>query len=380
LQPSAIGRLERRVNREKLEQSLFLTLDGMRGVGAILVVMSHGILFWGVTTSVPPIPFCVDLFFIMSGFVLAFVYEPRFAEGMTAATFMRHRLVRLYPLYLLGVLMGGAVLALAAVGDVQKTSALGLSLVPQLLMLPSPDFNGSGDLYPLNMPSWTLLFELWVNLIFVLVWRWLSMRVLAVIVALSAAALAAVTFAYGHMDLGPGWANFLGGFARAMFGFFMGVMVFRLIGAPKQTPRKRSWWALPALAVVPALCLIPDLPVPRTMIELAIVCVVGPVLLWWASSFQPPRIFTVVFGWLGMMSYALYMLHYPIFEFMKRVAGQYPELYEVYAPWTGAAMLAVSLLVSAVAMQVYDTPMRRWLNARFRSLGRKPARKIVPAE
>ena len=72
------------------DHPLFLTLDGMRGVGGMLVVVGHTIIFWGgLHTSSPPIPFCVDLFFLLSGFVIAFAYEPRFAGGMDAATFLR---------------------------------------------------------------------------------------------------------------------------------------------------------------------------------------------------------------------------------------------------------------------------------------------------
>ncbi len=368
------------MRREELEKSLFLTLDGMRGVGAILVVIGHNVLFWGIATSIPPIPFCVDLFFIMSGFVIAFAYEPRLAQGMTAATFMRQRVVRLYPLYLLGIVMGAVVLTMAALDNGQEMSAVGLSLIPQLLMLPSPDFNGTGDLYPLNMPSWTLLFELWANLVFVLVWRWLSTRVVAVIVALSAVLLVVVTLMYGKLDLGPSWENFWGGFARAMFGFFMGVLVYRLVGARKQTPRTRSWWAWPALAAVPVLCLIPDTAVPRTLVELTIVCLVGPVLLYWGQSMQPPVMFARLFAWLGTISYALYVLHYPLFEFTKRAAAQFPQLYEQWTPWTGLAILLVSIVIATLAVQYYDGPARRWLNGLLKNIGRKRPQPMVAAE
>ncbi len=73
---------EGRVKSGQQETPLFLTLDGMRGIGAILVVWGHTMIFWGgPVTTLPPIPFCVDLFFILSGYVIGFAYEPRLADG-----------------------------------------------------------------------------------------------------------------------------------------------------------------------------------------------------------------------------------------------------------------------------------------------------------
>jgi peptidoglycan/LPS O-acetylase OafA/YrhL len=363
---------------------LFLTLDGMRGIGAILVVYGHTMVFWGgPAVSFPPIPFCVDLFFILSGYVIAFAYEPRLSTGMTAATFIRQRLTRLYPLYLLGLMMGLVAFLIAGLGDPAKMGAVGLSLIPQLFMLPSPDLNGSGDLYPLNMPSWTLLFELAANVVFVLIYKWLSTRNLVIVVALSAAALAACAIAYGTIDQGPSWWNFWGGFARAMFGFFCGVLIFRTARSPKAPPVKRSLWAIPATLVVIALCFIPQTPATRPFVELFIVCIVGFPLVWWGQSMQPPRWIAGAFAKLGAISYAVYMIHYPLYEFMKRANWKFPQLSHEWAPWTGLVLMLVTLALGWIAEQYYDRPVRRALNGWFKALEKrkaKPAAPMVPAE
>ena len=382
LSPVTISRAERRVKGGARETPLFLTLDGMRGIGAILVVYGHTMVFWGgPAVSFPPIPFCVDLFFILSGYVIAFAYEPRLRAGMTAATFLRQRLVRLYPLYFLGLMMGLCAFLIAAIGDPAKLGAAGLSLVPQLFMLPSPDLNHSGDLYPLNMPGWTLLFELAVNVVFVLIHRWLSTRNLAVLVALSAAVLAVSAISYGTIDQGPSWWNFWGGFARAMFGFFAGVLVFRLAGSPKAPPAKRSLWAIPATLVVIGLCLIPQTDETRPFVQLFIVVVLGLVLVWWGQSMQPPKWVAGAFAKLGAISYAVYMLHYPLYEVMKRANWKFPALSHEWAPWTGLALMIATLALGWIAERHYDRPARRALNAWLKSLGQKaPKPAMVPAE
>jgi peptidoglycan/LPS O-acetylase OafA/YrhL len=366
------------------ETPLFLTLDGVRGIGAILVVIGHSLVFWGgPPTSNPLIPFCVDLFFLLSGFVIAFAYEPRFAEGMSAKDFLRQRFVRLYPLYFLGLMLGTMTFLAASVGDEDpgKLGIIALEFIPQLFMLPSPNLNGSGHLYPLNMPSWSLLFELWANVVFVIIWRWLTTRILLLVVALSAIVLAVVTITYGTIDQGPSWWNFWGGFARAMFGFFAGVLVFRVCGSPSAAPKRESWQAVPAIFAVAVLCLIPQTPQTRPFVELGIVCFIGPVLLCWGQSIQPWRPLAAVFAKLGAISYALYVLHYPFNELMTRLHWKWLFLSEVpFTPWVGAGLLAASVAAAWIAEHYYDRPARRFLNGLLKSIGRPRKPAMVHAE
>ncbi len=347
------------------QDSLFLTLDGIRGLAAGAVVVIHNILFWGLASDAPAIPFAVDVFLVISGFVIAFAYEPRFKEGMSAVGFMRQRFVRLYPLYLVGIIAGGLVLAIASLGDVRQMTSLVVSAFPAFLMLPSPPMNAWGDLYPLDVPAWTLFFELAVNLIYVLLWKRLTVPLLALLVVAGGVALVAMTLASGHLDMGPNWTSVGGGLARAVFGFFMGVLLYRLVGSPRAAPRKHSWLALPALVVVPVLSFLPDVHIARPIVELAFVCLVGPALALWGVSMQPPRATARLIAWIGAISYALYVLHYPLYQVMKRVAGRFPAIYETYAPWSGIAILIASIGVAALAAHVLDKPMRKWLNARL---------------
>ena len=347
------------------QDTLFLTLDGIRGLAAGAVVVIHNILFWGLASDAPAIPFAVDVFLVISGFVIAFAYEPRFKDGMSAMGFMRQRFVRLYPLYLIGIIAGGVVLMIAAFGDVQQMMMLAISAMPALVMLPSPPVNQWGDLYPLDVPAWTLFFELGVNFIYVLLWRRLTVPLLMLVVVAGGVALVALTLASGHLDMGPNWWSVGGGLARAVFGFFMGVLIYRLMGSPKEAPKRHSWLALPALIVVPILSFLPDVHIARPLVELALVCLVGPALAMWGVSMQPPRATARVIAWSGAISYALYVLHYPLYQVMKRIAGRFPAIYETYAPWSGIAILIVSIGVAALAAHVLDKPMRKWLSARL---------------
>jgi peptidoglycan/LPS O-acetylase OafA/YrhL len=212
--------------RPTSEPDAYLTLDAMRGVGAMLVVIGHCFIFWAGFEMPNGFPI-VDMFFLFSGFVIAFAYEPRFHAGMGAGQFLLQRMVRLYPLYFAGLALGACVFLLM-VHDRGVAAILAYfgQLVPQIFILPSPDVAGTGTFFQFNGPAWTLFFELLANAVYILAWPWLkSTRVLAVVVALSGLWLALATLTVGHIDMGPTWRDAWGGLARVSFSFFAGVLL-----------------------------------------------------------------------------------------------------------------------------------------------------------
>jgi peptidoglycan/LPS O-acetylase OafA/YrhL len=82
-----------------------VTLDGLRGVAAVCIVVLHCYRYFG-DMMWSSAALAVDLFFVLSGFVLSSAYDGRFAGGMSWRGFIKARCVRLYPLYLLGFLLG----------------------------------------------------------------------------------------------------------------------------------------------------------------------------------------------------------------------------------------------------------------------------------
>ena len=144
----------------------FGALDGMRGVAAIMVVLLH-IGNLGLGPFKPQFGYlAVDLFFALSGFVISYSYDPRLARGMTVGTFMLRRIIRLYPLYLIGSLVGFMTTPIivnnpALVEGLGSphfraylliTGLLNVAFVPGILPM----------LFPFNTPMWSLFFELWI--------------------------------------------------------------------------------------------------------------------------------------------------------------------------------------------------------------------------
>jgi len=86
-------------------EHIYLVLDALRGVAAITITCAHYIEYASndIIKWPPAAQLAVDFFYILSGFVVAHAYEKHLLSGLTATRFMLRRLIRLYPLYWLGL-------------------------------------------------------------------------------------------------------------------------------------------------------------------------------------------------------------------------------------------------------------------------------------
>ena len=110
----------------------------------------------------------VDLFFVLSGFVIALSYEAKFANDMTLGQFFIIRFIRLYPIYIFRTMLATFLLfsSLVPHGQMADLNARAMHAIPfAVAMLPNLDVSKSyAELYPLNPPAWSLLFEILANL------------------------------------------------------------------------------------------------------------------------------------------------------------------------------------------------------------------------
>lgn len=113
----------------------FETLNGLRGVAAMVVVAFHW--FGGLTNGY----LAVDFFYVLSGFVIAYAYGNRLRNGLSLRGFLAIRLIRLYPLYLFGTVLSTLVLAasFAVKGEIIPAEMASFHSLPfALLMAPTP--------------------------------------------------------------------------------------------------------------------------------------------------------------------------------------------------------------------------------------------------
>jgi len=330
----------------------YRSLDAMRGIAAILVVLYHAEALFHLGGWSPPLAFlAVDLFFCLSGFVLAKSYDGRLAAGLSPLAFMRLRVRRLFPLYLLG--WASALVAAAATGALQPTAVTVATGVLNGLMLPGVD-----RMFPTNPPAWSLFFELWVaNLLFAAAWRLLHGWKLGVCVAAGLLCYLVAQRHFHDMNIGFEWSSAWGGFARVLFSFFAGVGVARFHGRHPGRVRLPAIVLLAILVGVLSFSLSGQL---RQIQQILCVVLIFPLLIYLGADAteRRPKLGAV----LGDASYAMYVLHWPALVAATWLLGS------AGFTTTGLAvqlsLTAAILLAALMIHHRYDTPARHHLAVR----------------
>lgn len=346
----------------------FLALDGMRGIAAIAVVLVHIGYFSGLRWLAPFGFLSVDLFFMISGFVIGYAFEPRLLAGMSWLRFMGFRVARIYPTLLLGLLVG----CLAYLIAPPAGYTIGWRSLAHLLLI--PDLFGPG-IFPLNGVFWTLFFELAVNAVHGLAVRRLTTPRLAAVVLLSAVAWALAALSLG--DWGAGWNGstfFVGGIPRICFGYGAGLLLYRLFGSGAWRIPETSY--LLPLGAAALLLALPDFgpPLPRILVSLFLLL---PLIVLVSVFARVPPAARTFIQWLAVVSYPLYAIHLPFLVTVRDLAGA------GLAPAGWAAAGLACLAVATVLGYFYDIPVRNWLRHRLvpprpvpRSAGGGPAAPI----
>jgi peptidoglycan/LPS O-acetylase OafA/YrhL len=316
----------------------------------------------------------VTVFFVLSGFVLAYNYfeQVRRPDAATIYNFFVARFARVYPLYL-------AVLAYVLV----RQHALGIGTDEwwqHLLALQA--WNGDVNVaYAFNGPAWSISVEFFLYacfpLLIPLVAKLDSPRRLLLAgaaVALTMATLAAWFVTTGHAALpttDPGSAHrWIYRMPLPRLGdFLLGILAARLfvhvVGRPgvRQTGR---WLAPLAGAAIVALMAWPALRSTAWSYDLAYG--LPAVLLIFALAAAPA-------GWLsrglsipavvllGEASYAFYLVHSPAIAFLG--AGQWREAVSGSLVALEVFNLAVILALAVGLHLSLERPARRWLRRKF---------------
>ncbi len=353
-------------------------LDGLRGVAALTVVCYH--LFEAFATShidqrINHGYLAVDFFFILSGFVMGYAYDDRW-NTMSVKDFIRRRLIRLHPMVVMGALIGAVMFYTqgCSVWDVTKISVgmLLLSTLLNALMIPVTtgfEIRGVGEMYPLNGPSWSLMFEYIGNLLYALFIRRFSTRLLAAMVFVAGCGLTAFSVWGPLGDIGAGFAmtgaDMTGGSLRLLFSFSAGLLLSRVF---KPVKVKGAFWigavAIVAVAAIPRIGGSEHLWMNGVYDAFCAVAVFPLLVYIGASGRTTDALTTRVCKFLGDISYPLYMVHYPfIYLYYAWVKNENLTFGESFP---GAAALVVgSVALAWLCLKFYDEPVRRWLTKRF---------------
>jgi peptidoglycan/LPS O-acetylase OafA/YrhL len=353
-------------------------LDGLRAVAVIMVVVVHAHIAAGSPTFavfghdfsfIPRTGFYgVDLFFVLSGFLLA---RPWFAAELTGSprprlrTFWARRFLRVAPAYFVSI---AVVLVLFAPSQVQPASlqgTLGLLNVGSHLLffhgylpLATQNFNGANGVY------WTLTVEMtfylllpfvlplftgrrWritlpVSLALSLFWMYLSENSLGRLVNAMVGSVDPATTASTGV---PATVDYMRAllvywFPAWLFTFALGIGLARMVVLRSlRPPGPRPWWARPGVALAAGGAGVVLLLVAMYQVSLSISDAdtiwrvylqhlppsVAMALIVYGVSFGP-LVLRRPLGWLplrmiGWTSFGIYLYHLPVLEYLDRHAA-----------------------------------------------------------
>lgn len=284
-------------------------LDGLRGIAAIAVLGHHlHILLFEASRGTAFL--AVDFFFMLSGYVMARTYETRWEVPSPAARFMTSRLRRLWPT----MAVGGVIGATAAFIKLP-----GVDVLPMLLnLLLIPSFVGILA-FPLNVPAWSIFFELVANLAHVLVLRRLRTRGLVAVAALAGLVLVLGGRIHG-LDVGSRPDNFLLGLPRVLMSYTIGILLWRswrdeptIIGSPGF-----AFLAMPLFFGASMLTAHSSWIANLLFITIACPMIVAGGLRFPATSRWSPLL-----SISGAMSFPLYAVHVPAMVLVKYLGGHW---------------------------------------------------------
>ena len=299
----------------------------------------------------------VDLFFIISGFVMVYSSESLFGRADAPKIFFLRRLARIAPLYwAVTIAIIGYIYAAhgAKIWEIYSPASLAASF----LFWPYPRVDGHA--FPVHLLGWTLNYEMFFYAVFavaILLPRRLAVPAVTLVfialVLLGRAVTLPLPFSF--------WANsIIWEFCLGMLiayayregvrlppaaAWALGIAALAGYAAAWNPPHdwggwRVFWWGLPSAALVAA-------------------CVLS------SAEWQPGPVGRF-FGLLGDASYSLYLVHPLVFPLVRWTIVRWIDFSAV--PWLYAATLFAAAIVASVACYLFfERPITRALQRRLRA-------------
>lgn len=361
------------------------SLDGLRGVAALVVVFHHALMvvpqlamvhlgpvlpepgspaWWIVGTPLRVVwagQEAVLVFFMLSGYVLT-VYAGRRLDGTRPGAVRAYYLQRLTRLYVpvWGAVALALAIALAVPRDPDAARWVALHADPDALSV-AMDLTLLGGIGPawLDSPLWSLAWEIWFSLLLPVFWLLVRRLPVRGHGGVWIALLVAVSVAAPHLGLPVPLARPLEFLPVFVIGMVLAHDADRLHRAAAAVTA-RGRWAWPAVLLVSWLALVAPSPgwgvqglVQGLVADaLALAGVVG--LLVAAMTWGPLQraLERRPAQWLGQRSFSLYLVHEPVIVALALLTGATGA---AWLPW-GALATVVSFALAAGFYVVVEQP------------------------
>ena len=345
------------------------SLDAIRGIAALLVCLYHACVLFNSNgyNFVPHAYLAVDLFFVLSGFILVYRYEPMInnPKPINFRNFAVLRFARLYPLFLAATFAGAAytLLRLYANGQLGQDlkiwlQALGLNSI--LL----PFFNGynlsaNDGVFPFAVQSWSILWEFIVSALF-FAWAKVKNNSKFLIPIPLFLVLVAATSGNEHIDGGWQTSDFWIGGARAFAGFSVGIVTAtiyqtRLINiSHKSQILLKSFALIIGISAIIYICLN---GATTRFYELGLVGIGFPIIILGACFSKGILFNNPISNALGMASYSIYLTHPLLIDVTNSIIqriGINPSI------MLGIIWTSLVIVISLIVYKFFEMPARKY--------------------
>ncbi len=344
----------------------------LRGIAALSVVMHHfsepnavnwidykvffGIFHWGSEA--------VDLFFILSGFILHWVYLLK-VDFIDWSAYLRARVARIMPLYYLTTVLCLPV----ALFSIFKH---GLSYVgrdyPATLLCNALMFSGivDGFRHTINSPAWSISVEFFCYLaifpLLVCLFRFLSTKSFGLLGSIILVGifthLLVICYQFAPLTV-YGWHWDSSWLVRGICGFSSG---FFICAIHRMSPHRGPSRALINLMVIGAFAVfflnrLGYLPTSLLLYSF-------PFLVYF-SAYDEGASASILksksLQWLGQRSYSIYLWHMPILLFQMFLFSLTKKSQSPSGPLSCAILVVIVLLISELSYRYFETPCREYM-------------------
>jgi len=350
-------------------------LTPLRGIAALFVALFHAVArldlhetVGGHTGILSRGYIWVDLFFLLSGFVLAHVYADRFTTSFTlksCVSFLKLRFARVYPLHLFVlityiIMVSGVSVSISDWSIFDTPGKSIYAIATNLLLVHSM---GIHEQLTWNGPSWSISTEWHAYILFPFIvmvcnraWKQIGLFLGA------SGILIALYLWHGDLDITYDY-----GFFRCISEFSIGIVINRIAYRGRWLQSSRPWYVLTTIMLLIIVLNLDDSQVGDIWIIPLFAVLILALSLYEGQMLAPFESRAMV--WLGNISYSFYMTHAIILGIVSRIADVAIPEYTTSTIQRIIFLIAyilVVLTVSSVTFVIIEKPARNFIRDGFK--------------
>lgn len=331
--------------------------NNIKSIQIIRAIASTSVVYYHIG-SIPIFgSFGLDIFFVISGFVMAMVIE----DGQGSKIFAINRISRIIPLYWI---LTTCLLIVSYVKPeiLNSTTANIENYVKSILFIPY--FKENGALHPMLAVGWTLNYEMFF---YFCIWL-ATILERKIYIQITVALLVASFLLLGNLSTNTVIHGFFGN--SIVFEFVFGIVTFKIYKARLIKNMGKISLLITAIISYIAMVLVEinEFQITRVFIYgIPSFIFVLSVIELEKSNFVTNSYFSNVLADIGDASYATYLSHLFIVEGTRKILFQKLNLINPYTPLGVVFIILTSLAIGQILYAILDKPLSKYLKRKLQA-------------